>query len=160
MQAPKPTPTSYGKDQYWGVSAFKLVDAEGKGTFVRWYLVPDAGVEPLEASLLETAEPDFLQKELQETLAKGEKIGFKLVAQVAEEGDNVNDATVHWPAERKVVELGSVTLEGVVEDHLAESKKLIFDPVPRVEGIEPSDDPLFEMRAAVYLMSGRQRRAA
>lgn len=117
-------------------------------------------MEPLEASLLETAEADFLQKELLETLSKGEKIGFKLVAQVAEEGDNVNDATVHWPAERKVVELGSVLLEAVVEDHLTESKKVIFDPIPRVEGIEPSDDPLFEMRAAVYLISGKQRRAA
>ena len=160
MQAPKPTPVSYARDQYWGVNAFKLVDGEGKGTFVRWYVVPDAGVLPLEASLLETAEPDFLQKELAERLEKGEPIGFKLVAQVAEEGDVVNDATVHWPEERKVVELGSIVLNGVVEDHLKESKNVIFDPIPRVEGIEPSDDPLLEMRAAVYLISGKQRRAA
>ena len=100
-----------------------------------------------------------MQKELPERLASG-KIGFKLVAQIAEDGDNVNNATVHWPKERKVVELGSVSLESIVEDHLKESKNVIFDPVPRVEGIEPSDDPLFEMRAAVYLISGKQRRAA
>jgi catalase len=29
-----------------------------------------------------------------------------------------------------------------------------------VDGIEASDDPLFELRAAVYLISGRRRRAA
>jgi catalase len=27
-----------------------------------------------------------------------------------------------------------------------------------VDGIEPSDDPLLELRAAVYLISGRRRR--
>jgi catalase len=37
---------------------------------------------------------------------------------------------------------------------------VIFDPIPRVEGVEASDDPLLEMRAAVYLVSGRGRRAA
>jgi catalase len=37
---------------------------------------------------------------------------------------------------------------------------LIFDPIPRLAGIEPSDDPLLELRAAIYLIRGRRRRAA
>ena len=37
---------------------------------------------------------------------------------------------------------------------------LPFDPIPRVDGIEASADPLFELRANIYLMSGRRRRAA
>jgi catalase len=41
-----------------------------------------------------------------------------------------------------------------------EMRKIIFDPIPRVEGIDPSDDPLFEVRAALYLLSGRRRRSA
>ena len=41
-----------------------------------------------------------------------------------------------------------------------EQQRIIFDPIPRVEGIEPSDDPLLELRAAVYLLSGRRRREA
>ena len=41
-----------------------------------------------------------------------------------------------------------------------EQKKIIFDPIPRVDGIEPSDDPLLELRAAIYLLSGRRRRQA
>ena len=36
---------------------------------------------------------------------------------------------------------------------------LIFDPIPRVDGTEPSDDPLLDPHAAVYLASGRRRRA-
>jgi hypothetical protein len=75
-------------------------------------------------------------------------------------GDVVNDATVHWPAERKVVELGTIALANTVANHAHEQKQIIFDPIPRLDGIEPSDDPLLELRAAVYLISGRRRRTA
>ena len=48
----------------------------------------------------------------------------------------------------------------VVPDNAKEQKQIIYDPIPRVEGIDTSDDPLLEMRAAIYLISGRERRAA
>ncbi len=51
-------------------------------------------------------------------------------------------------------------LTHAVADNAAEQKQIIFDPIPRVDGIEPSDDPLLELRAAVYLLSGRRRRSA
>jgi catalase len=41
-----------------------------------------------------------------------------------------------------------------------ELRKIIFDPVPRVDGLEPSGDPLTEVRSAIYLLSGRRGRAA
>ena len=72
----------------------------------------------------------------------------------------VQSVRIHWPEDRKLVELGSVKVESVVENHDKEQKYIIMDPIPRVQGIEPSDDPLLELRAAVYLISGRQRRAA
>jgi catalase len=39
-------------------------------------------------------------------------------------------------------------------------QQIIFDPIPRVEGVESSDDPLLEDRANVYLISGKERREA
>ena len=72
----------------------------------------------------------------------------------------MNDATVHWPAERKVVELGTIALMITVANHAHEQKRIIFDPIPRLDGIEPWDDPLLELRAAIYLISGRRRRTA
>ena len=46
-------------------------------------------------------------------------------------------------------------------DELApERLKMIFDPVPRVDGIDSSGDPLIELRSEIYLQSGRRRRAA
>jgi len=85
---------------------------------------------------------------------------MQLCAQVAEDGDIVDDATEHWPESRAQVRLGTITLTKLVPNDDPEGKRIIFDPIPRVEGIEPSGDPLLEVRADVYLMSGRRRRAA
>src|SRR5882672_2377949 len=52
------------------------------------------------------------------------------------------------------------TLTSTVANQVHEQKQIIFDPIPRPDGIEPSDDPLLELRAAVYLISGRRRRTA
>jgi len=72
----------------------------------------------------------------------------------------VDDATIHWPEDRPQVKLGTLVLREVAPDNKHEQQEIIFDPIPRVDGIEPSDDPLLELRAAVYLLSGRRRRRA
>jgi catalase len=159
VQYPKPAPESYATEQYWSVTAFKLIDAAGKETFIRYHVVPEAGVKTLEKEAWKAKDPDYLQKELATRLAEG-PISFKILVQVAEEGDVTNDATVHWPESRPVVELGVVKLDAIVPDNAKEQKYIIYDPIPRVQGVDVSDDPLLEFRAAVYLISGRQRRAA
>ncbi|KAL6720595.1 hypothetical protein ACLMJK_002519 [Lecanora helva] len=158
VQAPKPTPSSFVREAYYSVNAFKFVNAEGKETAFRYRVVPTLGEDHLDEAALDGKLPDFLYEEISTRLPAS----FKLVAQLAEEGDIIDDATKHWPETRKLVELGEVKLEKVVEgkENAEEQKKIIFDPIPRVNGIEPSADPLLEMRAAVYLISGRQRRAA
>ena len=80
--------------------------------------------------------------------------------QVANDKDIVDDATVHWPEERPFINLGRILLTNIVLDAATEHDRIIFDPIPRVEGIEPSEDPLLELRAAIYLLSGRRRRQA
>ena len=72
----------------------------------------------------------------------------------------MDDTTIHWPESSRLFELGTLKLTALVADDAEEQKKIIFDPIPRVDGIEPSDDPLLELRAAVYLISGRRRRTA
>lgn len=160
VSAPNPAPSSFARQQYWPVSAYKLVNKEGKETYIRYQIVPEAGVETLTAEQVKEKDADFLQTEIVERVSRKEETGFKILAQIAEEGDVTDDATVHWPEDRKVVELGSFDLTELLNDNEKEQKYAIFDPIPRVEGIEPSADPLLEMRAAIYLISGRQRRAA
>lgn len=158
VQAPKPTPSSLAKEKFFSVNAFKLVAGDGKDTFVRYRIVPEKEEDYLNETTLKEKSPNFLFDELPQLINDG-AIRFKLLAQIAKAGDPTNDATIHWPEEREVVELGTLQLGGLVDNGVEEQRKIIFDPVPRVEGVKPSDDPLLDVRAGVYLISGRERRA-
>jgi catalase len=159
VQAPKPAPSSFARETYFGVTAMKFTNKDGVSRFGRYHIVPEAGNDHLDDAATAAKAPDYLFEEIVERLAKG-PAKFKLAVQLAEDGDVVDDATKHWPASRAVLELGTIELTAAVADNVLQEQHIIFDPIPRVDGIEPSDDPLLELRAAVYLISGRQRRAA
>lgn len=160
VELPKPAPRSLATQRFFSVQAFRLVDAAGRGTFVRYRIEPAAGFQALTAEELAGKGEDYLLGEVPR-LAESGALAFALRAQVAEEGDVTDDSCEHWPEERSVVELGTFVLDGLVEDDAAEQKAIIFDPIPRdVPGLEPSADPLLDVRAAAYLISGRERRAA
>lgn len=159
VQIPKPAPTSFANEAFFGVTAFKFTNAEGVTKFGRYLIVPEAGESHVQGDELADKSPTFLFDELPEHLAKG-PISYTLRAQIAQEGDVTDDATVHWPEDRPVVELGKLQLDALLPDNDKEQKYIIYDPIPRVQGIAASDDPLLEVRAAVYLISGRRRRAA
>lgn len=159
VQAPKPTPSSFAREQYFGITAFRFTNSDGVSRFGRYRITPEAGTEYLDDSAAASKGENFLFDELQQRLTAG-PVRFRISVQLANEGDVVDDATIHWPEDREVIELGTMELNEVVTDTPEQQKKIIFDPIPRVDGIEPSGDPLLELRAAVYLLSGRRRRAA
>jgi catalase len=160
LHDPKPSPESFATEKFFGVNAFRFVK-EGKVTTLRYRIVPVAGEMHLNAEALKEKSNTYLFDELPKRLESG-PIEFKLLAQIAEEGDVTDNATVIWPEERKIVELGTIKIQKTLSEQgsLKEQKQIIFDPIPRVKGVEPSDDPLLEVRAGIYLISGRQRRAA
>jgi catalase len=159
VQAPKPTPSSFARQTYFGVTAMRFTNPKGASRFGRYRIVPAAGNDFLNPEILATKSADYLLDELKQRIAHG-PIEFKLMAQLANDGDTVDNATVRWPADRTVMELGSIALTKPVANDPAEQRQIIFDPIPRIDGIDPSSDPLLELRAAVYLISGRRRRGA
>jgi catalase len=159
LQTPKPTPSSFAKEQYFGVTALRFLNNDGAGRYGRYRITPNEGIEHLDDAAGRDRGQNFLFDELAGRVAEG-PIGFQIAVQVAGEGDVVDDATVHWPEDRPMIPFGSIVLTAVASDNEQQQKHMIFDPIPRVEGIEPSDDPLLELRAAVYLLSGRRRREA
>ncbi len=159
VQTPKPAPSSFARETYYGVTAMKFTSATGETRFGRYRIIPVAGNDHLDAASLAVQEPNFLFDELASRVSAG-PIQFKIAVQLAGPDDEVNDATIHWPEDRTLLELGTLELSAPAPDDETLQKHLIFDPIPRVEGIEPSDDPLLELRAAIYLLSGRRRRAA
>jgi catalase len=159
VQTPKPSPASFAKESYFGVSAMRFTNGNGVSRYGRYRILPDAGVEHLDDATTKAKDANYLFDELSQRIAAG-PISFQILAQMATDDDTVDDATVHWPEERPLIRLGRIVLIALLPDNLHEQKKIIFDPIPRVDGIEPSADPLFELRAAVYLISGRRRRQA
>ena len=159
VQTPKPPPSSFARETYFGLTAMRFISKGDVSRYGRYRILPEAGNEHLEAAAVAAKGANYLFEELEERIAK-EPVKFKVVAQLAEDGDTVDDVTVHWPENRKLLDLGRLSLTEPVLDEAHEQKQIIFDPIPRVDGIEPSDDPLLELRAAVYLLSGRRRRAA
>jgi catalase len=159
IQTPKPQPVSFARDAYFSVSAFQFKSAESKISFGKYRIVPEEGTAFLKDGEADALSPMYLFDELTERVKAG-PIRFKILVQLAVEDDVVDDATVHWPENRLLLELGAFELTEFVADNPKEQKHIIFDPIPRLDGIEPTADPLFELRAAIYLISGRRRRAA
>jgi catalase len=159
VQTPKPPASSFARESYFALTAMRLISKTGDGTFVRFRVLPDEGNDYLTPEDAAAKGPNYLFEELEARIAK-EPIRFKVEAQVANPGDKVDDVTVPWGEDRRFVDMGKLVLTAPVLDDAHEQKHIIFDPIPRVDGIEPSEDPLLELRAALYLLSGRRRRAA
>jgi catalase len=159
VQIPKPIPTSFAKESFFAVSAFKFTNADGRSRYGRYRVLPVAGNEYLNEAEASARGPNFLFDEIKERVAK-EPVRFRVTVQLAEDGDITDDATVRWPEERRQLAFGEISLQEVIPNNADKQQRIIFDPIPRVDGIEASADPLFEPRANIYLMSGRRRRAA
>jgi len=149
------TPDSYADEEYHGIDAFIFVSKSGQRQAVRYLLVPEKAVHltPEEAA---KQPPDFLSDELTQRIAR-KPVVFHLKAQLAEPGDQTKDGSQPWPDDRKVVELGVLTLNRVVPDSLEAEKKLLFLPTSLTAGIELSDDPLPSVRTAAYGVSFGRR---
>jgi catalase len=159
VEAPKPIPASFARQTYFAVNAFAFTNAKGVCRFGRFRIQPEDGTEFLSPEQAAGKTRDFLAAEMSERLAKG-PVRFRVLVQLAQNDDDVTDATVVWPETRELVEFGTLTLTKRVDELAPEWRKVIFDPIPRVDGIDSSADPLIEVRSEIYLLSGRRRRAA
>jgi len=159
VRVPKPIPTSFAREHFFSVSAYKFTNAQGVSKFGRYQILPEEGTEYLDSEMTKKQSPDFLFEELRSRISS-KSVRLRIAVQLAGEGDVVDDSTMQWPADRPIVEFGTVELTSVVPANDAEQRRIIFDTIPRVEGIQSSGDPLLEPRANLYLASGRRRRAS
>jgi catalase len=159
VEAPKPIPTSFAREAFFAVTSFKFINAQGVSRHGRFRIRPEEGTEYLSDEQAAEKSADFLFEEIGPRLARGPaRLG--VFVQLAGDGDNVTDSSVAWPEDRPEIAFGTITLTGRVDDREPERRKIVFDPIPRVDGIDTSGDPLSEVRSEIYLLSGRRRRAA
>jgi catalase len=151
------TPDSYADEQYYGIDAFVFINAAGQRQAFRYIIAPERIVH---LSKDEAAKqlPDYLMDELSQRLSRG-PLTFHLKAQLAAPGDQTKDPTQPWPDDRKVADLGTITLTETVADSDVLQRKLLFTPGRLTVGIEPSDDPLITARDGSYAESFKRRSA-
>jgi catalase len=148
----KPVPASYAQASYHAEHAFRFTAANGTSRFGRYHFVPEAGESYLAPDDAGKRSPSFLRDELENRLRSGPAV-FRLVVQVAGEGDPTDDPTVLWPAERTRVELGRLEVTGISPTGAADERSLVFDPTNRTDGIDLSADPILLARSAAYSIS-------
>jgi len=159
VETPKPIPTSFAREAFFAVTSFKFTNADGVSRHGRFRIRPEAGTEYLTNEEAAAKSENFLFDEIGQRLAR-EPVKLGVFVQMAEAGDEVADASVTWPDSRPEIPFGTITLTARVDDQEPDRRKIIFDPVPRVDGIDSSGDPLTAVRSDIYLLSGRRRRAA
>jgi catalase len=156
IQDAQPLPASFATLAYFGNNAFVFVDSSGTKRVFRYQILPAARVATLDSLKASKAGPEYLFQDLKQRVARG-PVRFRLVAQMAAPGDNTTDGSIVWPADRKTVELGSLTLTTVAPDNPELQRKLTFNPIFLTSGIQLSDDPMVPLRSAVYALSVAHR---
>ena len=154
VTTPRPAPSSFAHLAFFGVNAFKFTNAQGTSRFARYQILPLAGEKAFGTAAKPT--DHFLMDELPQHIAAA-PVKFRLVAQLANASDEVNNATVVWPADRQIVELGTLSLNKMPADQEKAQRPLMFNPLALPAGIEPSADPVLLARPAAYAVSFGQR---
>jgi catalase len=149
------TPDSFADEEYHGIDAFIFVNKSGQRQAVRYLIVPEKLVHITPEEAVKKS-PDYLFDDLAKRIAQKPMV-FHLKAQLAEPGDQTKDASQPWPDDRKVVDLGVLTLTKVVANSDEVQRKLLFLPTNLTTGIELSDDPLPRVRAGAYGVSYGRR---
>jgi len=154
-------PRSFRFMEGFGVHTFRLVDAAGKSTFVKFHWKPKQGLQSVvwnEAVKINGADPDFHRRDLWDAIHAGDFPEWELGLQVFDEAFaeqfafDVLDATKLIPEEEvPITVVGRLVLDRAVDNFFAETEQVAFCTQNVVPGIDFSDDPLLQGRNFSYL---------
>ena len=154
-------PRSYRMMQGFGVHTFRLINAKGESTFVKFHWKPLQGTHSLvwdEAVKIAGADADFHRRDLWEAIEGGDypewELGFQLFTEAQAEGFSfdVLDATKLIPEELvPVTPVGRMVLNRNPDNFFAETEQVAFCTAHVVPGIDFSNDPLLAGRIHSYI---------
>ena len=164
------TPESYRMQEGFGVNTYVWVNAEGEAVYVKYHWKPKLGVQNLdrsEATRLAGVDPDYLTRDLHDTIASGGEVRYELCVQLMDIADELKqdfdplDATKTWPEEKfPLMPVGKMVLARNPENFFAEVEQAAFCPAAIVPGIEFSADKLLQGRTFSYTDTQRYRLGA
>ena len=154
-------PRSFRMVEGFGIHSFRLINADGKSTFVKFHWRPMLGLQSTvwdEAAKLQAADNDFLRRDLFEAIQSGNHPQWELAVQLftQEEADGFPfdhlDSTKLIPEELvPLTVIGTMTLDRWPDNFFAETEQVAFCPSHIVPGMDFSNDPLLQGRLFSYL---------
>jgi catalase len=154
-------PRSFRFMEGFSVHTFRLVNAKGKSTFVKFHWKPKLGMQSVvwnEALKINGADPDFHRRDLWEAIQSGDFPEWELGLQLFDEAFadkfafDILDATKIIPEEEVPVRrVGRLVLDRVVDNFFAETEQVAFCTQNIVPGIDFTNDPLLQGRNFSYL---------
>lgn len=154
-------PRSYRTMEGFGVHTFRLLDAEGRSTFVKFHWKPKQGLQSVlwnEAVKINGADPDFHRRDLWDAINSGDFPEYELGVQLFDDAFadsfdfDVLDATKIIPEELVPIRVvGRLVLDRVVDNFFAETEQVAFCTQNVPPGIDFSNDPLLQGRNFSYL---------
>ena len=154
-------PRSFRTIEGFGVHSFRLLDEEGKSTFVKFHWKPRQGLQSVlwnEAVKINGADPDYHRRDLWEAIDSGDFPVWDLGVQLFSEEDAAKlpfdhlDSTKLIPEELIPVRIvGNLTLNRNVDNFFASTEQVAFCTSNVPPGIDFSDDPLLHGRNFSYL---------
>lgn len=149
-------PPGYGAIDYYTVHAFRWIAADGSVRHTRCSWISEQAADRLSSKAAKQLGRDFLREQLA-TALEGEGLRWRLEAQIAGDGDDVNDPSSRWPDSRERVTVGELHLTAVAPDPEAGGGIVVMDPTRVTDGIELSDDPILRFRGEAYSASVERR---
>ena len=155
-------PRSFRMMEGFGVHTFRLQNAEGETSLVKFHWKPVLGVHSLvweEAQLAAGFDPDFHRRDLHDAIEAGAYPEWELGVQVmpdsemqVHEGIDLLDPTKLVPEELVPVQpIGRMVLNRNPTNFFAETEQVAFDVGHLVPGIDVTDDPLMQARLFSYI---------
>jgi len=145
----------------FGVHTFRLVNKEGKSTFVKFHWKPKLGLQSVtwnEALKISGADPDFHKRDLWQAITTGAfpewELGFQLFdEEFAKRWDfDILDPTKIIPEEDVPIRrVGRMVLDRWIENDFTENEQVAFCTQNVVPGIDFTNDPLLQGRNFSYL---------
>lgn len=144
--------SGFGDATFNSLDAFRFANASGAVTPVRWAMVPSQAVATDASAQAADTNKNYLFEQLAAQIRQ-HPLQWHLLITIGQPGDPTNDATLPWPDDRKHVDAGTLTIDGVSSEDGGACTDINYDPLVLPPGIEASDDPLLSARSAAYSRS-------
>jgi catalase len=161
------TPDGYRHMDGFSSHTFSLINSKQELFFVKWHFKTKQGIKNLtreSADEMRGKDPDYAQRDLFHSIAKGDFPRWRVAIQIMPEKDaetyriNPFDLTKVWPhGDYPLVEVGELVLDRNPVNYFAEVEQAAFEPKNIVPGMGYSPDKMLQARLISYPDAHRYR---